>query len=65
MYTSARVLLQRLNHAEAAQCHIHSAGLVAEYLNLLEDKQYMPVGCVSFQVRLTSRARVKVLSYNV
>lgn len=39
------------NHAEAAQCMVHAAALVAEYLALLEDSRYLPVGCVSFQVR--------------
>jgi len=42
--------VQRNNHAEAAQCLVHSASLVAEYLNMLEDCVYLPVGCVSFQV---------------
>uniref|UniRef100_A0A8C0QV88 Dedicator of cytokinesis 6 n=1 Tax=Canis lupus dingo TaxID=286419 RepID=A0A8C0QV88_CANLU len=37
------------NHAEAAQCMVHAAALVAEYLALLEDSRYLPVGCVSFQ----------------
>ncbi|GFN96684.1 dedicator of cytokinesis protein 7-like [Plakobranchus ocellatus] len=40
---------KRGNHAEAAQCLVHAAGLVAEYLNMLEDKPYLPVGCVSFE----------------
>ncbi|XP_064626372.1 dedicator of cytokinesis protein 7-like isoform X5 [Lineus longissimus] len=40
---------ERSNHAEAAQCLIHAAGLVGEYLNMLEDKPHLPVGCVSFQ----------------
>ncbi|XP_048256489.1 dedicator of cytokinesis protein 7-like isoform X1 [Haliotis rufescens] len=40
---------ERGNHAEAAQCLVHAAGLVAEYLNMLEDKPYLPVGCVAFQ----------------
>ena len=39
-------LFQRGNHAEAAQCLAHAAGLIAEYLNMLEDKTYLPVGCV-------------------
>ena len=43
-------LFQRGNHAEAAQCLVHAAGLIAEYLNMLEDKTYLPVGCVEFQV---------------
>ncbi|XP_060040571.1 dedicator of cytokinesis protein 6 isoform X2 [Erinaceus europaeus] len=37
------------NHAEAAQCLVHAAALVAEYLALLEDSRHLPVGCVSFQ----------------
>uniref|UniRef100_A0A4W3H0W9 Dedicator of cytokinesis 6 n=1 Tax=Callorhinchus milii TaxID=7868 RepID=A0A4W3H0W9_CALMI len=40
---------ERANHAEAAHCLVHSAALVAEYLNMLEDCRYLPVGCVSFQ----------------
>lgn len=41
---------ERGNHAEAAHCLVHSAALVAEYLNMLEDCRYLPIGCVSFQV---------------
>lgn len=41
---------ERGNHAEAAQCLVHSAALVAEYLSMLEDCPYLPVGCVTFQV---------------
>ena len=37
------------NHAEAAMCLVHSAALVAEYLSMVEDKTYLPVGCVDFQ----------------
>uniref|UniRef100_A0A7N6AVZ9 Dedicator of cytokinesis 7 n=1 Tax=Anabas testudineus TaxID=64144 RepID=A0A7N6AVZ9_ANATE len=40
---------ERNNHAEAAQCLVHSAALVAEYLSMLEDRKYLPVGCVTFQ----------------
>ncbi|KAI5607035.1 dedicator of cytokinesis protein 7 isoform X9, partial [Silurus asotus] len=40
---------ERGNHAEAAHCLVHSAALVAEYLNMLEDCRYLPIGCVSFQ----------------
>ncbi|XP_070194616.1 dedicator of cytokinesis protein 7-like isoform X3 [Littorina saxatilis] len=40
---------ERMNHAEAAQCLVHAAGLVAEYLNMIEDRPYLPVGCVAFQ----------------
>uniref|UniRef100_A0A8C3ACU3 Dedicator of cytokinesis 6 n=1 Tax=Cyclopterus lumpus TaxID=8103 RepID=A0A8C3ACU3_CYCLU len=39
----------RGNHAEAAHCLVHSAALVAEYLNMLEDCRYLPIGCVTFQ----------------
>lgn len=42
---------ERGNHAEAAHCLVHSAALVAEYLNMLEDCRYLPIGCVTFQVR--------------
>lgn len=42
---------ERNNHAEAAQCLVHSAALVAEYLSMLEDRKYLPVGCVTFQVQ--------------
>ncbi|XP_078417461.1 dedicator of cytokinesis protein 7 isoform X10 [Cetorhinus maximus] len=40
---------ERNNRAEAAQCLVHSAALVAEYLSMLEDRKYLPVGCVTFQ----------------
>ncbi|KAG8132489.1 putative Dedicator of cytokinesis protein, partial [Naja naja] len=32
----------RNNHAESAQCLVHSAALVAEYLSMLEDRKYLP-----------------------
>lgn len=41
---------QRNNHAEAAHCLVHAAGLIAEYLYMIEDKPYLPVGAVDFQV---------------
>ena len=43
---------ERGNHAEAAHCLVHSAALVAEYLNMLEDCRYLPIGCDTFQVSL-------------
>ena len=43
-------MLQRGNHAEAAQCLVHAAGLVAEYLNMIEDGPYLLIGCVAFQM---------------
>ncbi|XP_012734020.1 dedicator of cytokinesis protein 7 isoform X2 [Fundulus heteroclitus] len=45
----ARKHSERGNHAEAAHCLVHSAALVAEYLNMLEDCRYLPIGCVTFQ----------------
>ncbi|XP_066460304.1 dedicator of cytokinesis protein 8 isoform X3 [Eleutherodactylus coqui] len=36
-------------YTEAAMCLVHAAALVAEYLSLLEDCSYLPVGSVSFQ----------------
>ncbi|XP_056378742.1 dedicator of cytokinesis protein 8 isoform X2 [Hyla sarda] len=36
-------------YTEAAMCLVHAAALVAEYLSLLEDCMYLPVGSVSFQ----------------
>ncbi|XP_061192678.1 dedicator of cytokinesis protein 7-like isoform X2 [Saccostrea echinata] len=40
---------ERNNHAEAAHCLVHAAGLIAEYLYMIEDKPYLPVGAVDFQ----------------
>ncbi|XP_022087787.1 dedicator of cytokinesis protein 7-like isoform X2 [Acanthaster planci] len=37
------------NHTEAAHCLVHSAALVAEYLHMLEDRPYLPIGCVTFE----------------
>ncbi|KAG7481213.1 hypothetical protein MATL_G00064220 [Megalops atlanticus] len=34
---------------EAAMCLVHAAALVAEYLSMLEDHSYLPVGSVTFQ----------------
>ena len=35
-------------------CLVHAAALVAEYLSMLEDHSYLPVGSVSFQVGASS-----------
>ena len=43
------------HYAEAAMCKIHCAALVSEYLHMLEDRQYMPTGAVTFS-RLTPNA---------
>ncbi|CAH2294063.1 dedicator of cytokinesis 8 isoform X1 [Pelobates cultripes] len=40
---------KRKCYTEAAMCLVHAAALVAEYLSLLEDCSYLPVGSVSFQ----------------
>ncbi|XP_069084743.1 dedicator of cytokinesis protein 8 isoform X1 [Pleurodeles waltl] len=34
---------------EAGMCLVHAAALVAEYLSMLEDHSYLPIGSVSFQ----------------
>ncbi|XP_030623318.1 dedicator of cytokinesis protein 8 [Chanos chanos] len=34
---------------EAAMCLVHAAALVAEYLSMLEDHKYLPIGSVTFQ----------------
>ncbi|XP_008101523.2 dedicator of cytokinesis protein 8 isoform X1 [Anolis carolinensis] len=40
---------KRKCYTEAAMCLVHAAALVAEYLSMLEDHNYLPVGSVSFQ----------------
>ena len=37
-------------YTESAMCLVHAAALVAEYLSMLEDHKYLPVGSVTFQV---------------
>ncbi|PIO29497.1 hypothetical protein AB205_0115890 [Aquarana catesbeiana] len=41
--------VKRKCYTEAAMCLVHAAALVAEYLSMLEDCSYLPVGSVSFQ----------------
>jgi hypothetical protein len=41
--------LQHQNLVEAGQCLVHAAALVAEYLSMIENKPYLPVGCASFK----------------
>lgn len=43
------------NFTEAGMCLVHSAALVAEYLSMLVDKRFLPVGCVDFN-RITTNA---------
>jgi len=40
--------IEKGNHAEAAQCFIHSSAMVAEYLHLIESKSYLPTSCGAF-----------------
>ncbi|XP_048582972.1 dedicator of cytokinesis protein 7-like [Nematostella vectensis] len=37
------------NDVEAALCIVHAAALVSEYLSMMEDKRFLPVGCVAFE----------------
>lgn len=41
-------------YTESAMCLVHAAALVAEYLSMLEDHKYLPVGSVTFQVDHTN-----------
>lgn len=41
--------IEKGHHAEAAQCFIHSAAMVAEYLYVIGKKPYLPMSCVAFQ----------------
>ncbi|XP_078280237.1 dedicator of cytokinesis protein 7-like [Rhinoraja longicauda] len=41
--------LQRQSFAEAAHCLVHSAALLAEYLNRVDGSVHLPMGSVSFQ----------------
>uniref|UniRef100_A0A3P8VXJ3 Dedicator of cytokinesis 8 n=1 Tax=Cynoglossus semilaevis TaxID=244447 RepID=A0A3P8VXJ3_CYNSE len=41
--------INRKCYTESAMCLIHAAALVAEYLSMLEDHKYLPVGSVTFQ----------------
>lgn len=41
--------LERQNLVEAGQCLVHAAALIAEYLSMIENKSYLPIGCASFK----------------
>ncbi|XP_058491791.1 dedicator of cytokinesis protein 8 isoform X1 [Solea solea] len=41
--------INRKCYTESAMCLVHAAALVAEYLSMLEDHKYLPVGSVTFQ----------------
>ncbi|KAJ3603775.1 hypothetical protein NHX12_028516 [Muraenolepis orangiensis] len=47
---------------ESAMCLVHAAALVAEYLSMLEDHKYLPIGSVTFQDISLSRKLVVFLS---
>ena len=49
LQTMKRKHEERGNHVEAGLCVVHCAALVAEYLHMLEDRTYLPVGCVGFE----------------
>ena len=52
------------HYAEAAMCKIHCAALVSEYLHMLEDRQYMPVGAITFS-NLTPNAVEGSFTFNL
>ncbi|XP_065206218.1 dedicator of cytokinesis protein 7 [Planococcus citri] len=41
--------MEHNNHTEAGMCLVHSAALVSEYLQMLEDQQHLPLGAASFE----------------
>lgn len=45
-------------------CLVHAAALVAEYLSMLEDHKYLPVGSVTFQVQNTNTDKLTKLARN-
>ena len=49
LQTMKRKHEERGNHVEAGLCIVHCAALVAEYLHMLEDRPYLPFGCVGFE----------------
>ena len=49
LQTMKRKHEERDNHVEAGLCVVHCAALVAEYLHMLEDRPFLPVGCVGFE----------------
>ncbi|XP_076814693.1 dedicator of cytokinesis protein 7-like isoform X2 [Clavelina lepadiformis] len=45
----ARQHSERKHQAEAGMCLLHCAGLVAEYLSMIEHSDHLPIGCVVLQ----------------
>jgi hypothetical protein len=41
--------LEKQNLVEAGQCLVHASALIAEYLAMLENRSYLPIGCASFK----------------
>ena len=48
LQTMAAKHVEKENFAEAAQCYVHSAAIVAEYLAMIEDCRHRPGGCIDF-----------------
>ena len=42
--------LQLGNLVEAGHCLVHAAALIAEYLSIIENKPYLPIGCTNFKL---------------
>ena len=53
------------NFTEAGMCLVHSAALVAEYLSMLVDKRFLPVGCVDFNKITTNALEESAVSDDV
>lgn len=51
-------------YTESAMCLVHAAALVAEYLSMLEDHKYLPVGSVTFQVESSHLDMLNYLDWN-
>ncbi|XKL65388.1 hypothetical protein PGB90_008808 [Kerria lacca] len=45
----AKKHMENNNHTEAGMCLVHSAALVSEYLQMLDDQPHLPLGAVSFE----------------
>ncbi|EDQ89165.1 uncharacterized protein MONBRDRAFT_32595 [Monosiga brevicollis MX1] len=49
LLTLAERQAEKKNYSEAAHCAVHAAGLVSEYLMLIEPKPGYPAGCAAFE----------------
>ena len=50
--------IEKSNYTESAMCFVHMSALVAEYLHMLESQEYMPIGAVSFKVKIELISRI-------